>query len=358
MRHPLPVTNALSMESITDAIQYAKAGWLVLPVYETESTISDNYTLRCACNESCGRDAGKHPRVDGGSLVATQDTNKIAKWWRTWPNAHIGLATGVRSGVIVIDVDPKNGGFESLTALIKKHGRIPKTLTATTPSGGLHLYFSLPFGTTVYGSTCTLGLGLDVIGELGYVLAPPSTGYSWKKWPEGKDIPEPPEWLLRLVTDPEWFDDNGGPIKKHRNATILAIASDLRRCGLSATESAMHLLAVNEQRCVPPLPVYVVLELVEYSTAITTRPSYRVKKRWWEFWKKDIAHVELPDDFQINLSSGHERHDFDSEDDLVYEDDRDNKDELDLEDYLDLDDDLDFDDDLDLDVLEFRDDDE
>ena len=116
--------------------------------------------------------ADKHPLVNWGT-EATLDAGQIREWWKRWPNAMIGAPTGRRGGFVVIDVDRNNGidGFETLRT--KGFWIPPGTVEVTTPSGGAHYYFddwSDPVGT----SAGKMGLGIDVRGDSGCIILPPS----------------------------------------------------------------------------------------------------------------------------------------------------------------------------------------
>ena len=86
----------------------------------------------------------KRPLIAGGFRVASTEKSQIERWWRRWPLALIGLATGHRSGVVVLDVDRKGGidGFDTLAEL--GAAILPVTPLAHTASGGLHIYFRAP----------------------------------------------------------------------------------------------------------------------------------------------------------------------------------------------------------------------
>lgn len=97
------------MIMLKHALDYAARGWAVVPLHG----ISEG---RCTCGKPECRSAGKHPRISGGCHAATTDPETIEQWWRTYPDANIGIATGKVSGLIVVDVDAGEGktGFESL----------------------------------------------------------------------------------------------------------------------------------------------------------------------------------------------------------------------------------------------------
>jgi hypothetical protein len=116
----------------------------------------------------CGSD--KRPLVKWRA-AATTDHKQIEQWWRRWPSAMIGIPTGSVSGLTVLDVDRKGSvdGF----ATLQEHGwTIPEdAIEVQTPSGGSHFYFRY---TDERNSASALGPGLDIRGEGGYVIAPPS----------------------------------------------------------------------------------------------------------------------------------------------------------------------------------------
>jgi putative DNA primase/helicase len=145
------------------AVAYARRGWPIFPLH----SIRDG---RCTCGKDCGRDAGKHPRVEGGFKVATTDARQIEEWWRKWPDANIGIATGAVSRIIVIDVDGADG-LATLKSLVAQHAFLPRTAIVKT-ARGWHLYFQMPVGCERI--PCSTGDGLDVRADGGYVVAPPS----------------------------------------------------------------------------------------------------------------------------------------------------------------------------------------
>ena len=81
------------------ALRFARRGWRVLPLH----TASDG-KCSCAAGQSC-KHPGKHPRTRNGVKDATTDRTIIKAWWKRWPDANIGIATGQTSGIFVLDVD-------------------------------------------------------------------------------------------------------------------------------------------------------------------------------------------------------------------------------------------------------------
>jgi putative DNA primase/helicase len=147
----------------------------------------------------------KRPLTLRGFKDATTESAQIREWWKKWPQAMIGVPTGQISGLLVLDVDvdpAKNiDGFATLGDLERDHGAIPDTLSSTTPRGGGHYYFAWHSG--IRNSAGTLGSGLDVRGDGGYIILPPSCREDGRcyEWSEASaPIPlEAPEWLIDLA---------------------------------------------------------------------------------------------------------------------------------------------------------------
>ena len=157
--------------------------------------------------------------VPHGFRDATTARGAISAWWTVAPQANVGIACAP-SGVVVIDVDPRNGGDESLAALEREIGSLPRTWTVLTPSGGAHYYLRHQ-GSTVAG---TLGPGLDVKHQ-GYVVAPPSVHpnggvYAWDLGAhplESAIAPIPVAWLARLTRDRV----AAAPLERRRRARVV-----------------------------------------------------------------------------------------------------------------------------------------
>lgn len=176
------------------AWRYAERGWQVLPCHHITAT-------GCSCRKADCSSPGKHPRTASGFREATTSPGQVRQWWRRWPGANVGIRTGAQSRLVVLDVDPDHGGVEALRSLIAQHGRLPPGLRARTGSGGWHLYFAHP-GDSIPNSAGRLGPGLDVRGDGGYVIAPPSnhrSGGAYVFNDEAAPVPDMPDWLLRSV---------------------------------------------------------------------------------------------------------------------------------------------------------------
>jgi hypothetical protein len=158
----------------------------------------------CSCHQGADcKTPGKHPRLDNWPEAASSSIWTIADWWKQWPHANIGILTGARSGIVVLDVDPRSGGDDALAALIAEHGPLPETPTVLTGGGGTHYYFAHP-GEPLRGRELAPGLELKADGQ--FVVAPPSlTGgepvrppHLWELDTSPGDVPlaHPPDWLL------------------------------------------------------------------------------------------------------------------------------------------------------------------
>ena len=236
-----------SSHILTAALRYARRG---IPVFPCEP-------------------GGKRPLTRRGFKDATTDESKIRAWWRKWPEANVAIPTGAASGVFVLDVDPGRGGEESLRALKARHGPLPETCTVATGGGGLHFYFRMPAGKKVRCSAGSLGEGLDIRGDGGYVLVPPSrTGTAYQRRSEKSEIAEAPAWLVEALEEkkagkraagearfPVAIDMAGPKIPEgRRNVELTRIAGRLHDGTRDLARLTADLAEVNERRCSPPLP--------------------------------------------------------------------------------------------------------
>jgi hypothetical protein len=193
------------------ALGYAAHGWLVLPV---QTPLSDG---GCSCGADCGASRGKHPRTLHGLKEASRNPDRIWQWWRRWPDANVGIRTGRESGLVVLDVDMRYGGEASLERLEATCDRLPTTLIAHSGGGGRHLYFRHP-GQPIPNSTHLGGYaGLDVRGDGGYIVAPPSLHQSGQRyvWEDASHPPAVlPPWLYELLAPPGQLERRVPPITR------------------------------------------------------------------------------------------------------------------------------------------------
>ena len=178
------------------AADYAQRGWPVFPCHTPSHA-------GCSCCRPDCASPGKHPRTPNGLRDASTHPGVVASWWRRWPAANIGIVTGRPSGLIVIDIDPRHGGVESMQQLVRQHGPLPSGPRVRTGSGGWHLIYAQP-DREIRNSVNRVGPGIDVRGAGGYVIAPPSLHQAGERyvWTRHGDPPQMPDWLDRLVDRP------------------------------------------------------------------------------------------------------------------------------------------------------------
>jgi hypothetical protein len=176
---------------LTAALAYARHGIPVLPVHSPAASGG------CSCGRAgCDR-PGKHPRLPHGLTDASTDPRRIEMWWGRWPDANVGLRTGIEMDVA--DVDSVEG-WHALRHLLG--GAMPVGAQVRTGGGGWHFWFA----TTGFGNRVRLLPGVDWRGAGGYVVAPPSThasgaAYRWVHRP-GPHLPAGPAALLELIAGP------------------------------------------------------------------------------------------------------------------------------------------------------------
>lgn len=244
------------------ALLYAERGRPVFPLHSVDGEGV------CSCggpkvNPKCK--PGKHPRTPNGHISATTAPGKIKRWWRLWPNANIGIPTGERSGLLVLDVDHPAG----VEVLEEEYGPLPATRTHATGSGGMHVLFCYPESGERFGnSSGSLPAGFDIRGEGGYIVAPPSRTTRPYEVLDRLPLTDPPEWLLQALRKPqrtrtadagdrlaETTSPDGAPIPEGtRNGALASIAGGLRARGAELAELETKLLEINAARCEPPLP--------------------------------------------------------------------------------------------------------
>jgi hypothetical protein len=173
---------------------YAALGYPVVPMHAVRS----GGGCTCRAGPACP-DPGKHPRLTGWMRLAATDPGVVGRWWRRWPNANLGLATGRRFDVLDLDGDQ---GVEALRAAVQIAPWEHPGPVARSGSGGWHLLYA-PSG---LGNRVKLAAGVDWRGRGGLIVAPPSqhaTGrrYAWAR-PLTVALPEVPTGLRRLLALP------------------------------------------------------------------------------------------------------------------------------------------------------------
>lgn len=232
-------------DSAKAAKRYLARGWSVLPL----------------------RPRDKRPLIPWAHLQNERpSSDDIAEWFRRWPDANIGIVTGEISNLIVLDVDPKHGGDAALERLERRYGPLSATVEAATGGGGRHLYFAHPGG--LIRNRAGLAQGIDLRGDGGYIVAPPSTHTSGRlyEWVPGRtpdEIPLAPlpRWLMAPIQGArigrslsDWRQlVREGVTEGQRNSSVASLTGHLLWHGVDSDVALELLLAWNRMRCRPPL---------------------------------------------------------------------------------------------------------
>lgn len=249
--HGGPAARDLLTES---ALTYARLGWRVFPLWP----------------------GSKRPVFVGSFYQATTDPARIAAWWRANPAYNIGLATG--AGLLALDLDPAHGARPWLQAHADLLG---PTICARSGGGGWHFLYTLPPAVAIRNSVGRLAPGVDVRGDGGYLVLPPSRHpngrrYAWQ--------PDAAPWqcapgplaapllaVLQRAPTPTRARRGRGPLALPlgptipagtRNATLFSLAGTMRRRNMSPAAILAALQVENATRCRPPLPPAEVARLV------------------------------------------------------------------------------------------------
>jgi putative DNA primase/helicase len=233
----------------------------------------------------------KKPLVKWGA-AATTDAKQIKEWWRRWPNALVGVPTGRRSGLVVLDVDCKfdtANGFHTLADRFALYD-FPDTPQVFTRSGGHHVYFGAIDAEIRNSSGETgLGPGLDVRGEGGVVVVPsPGSGYAWHSRYNFDTV--------QLMPAPAWLGHRERPERTSSNGyhwfdpqECLAEACQRIR---TAADGQKHVTLNREVFSVGTLAAAGLLpeadarRSLEAATSILIRHSDADRKRTWETFKR------------------------------------------------------------------------
>ena len=209
----------------------------------------------CSCGRSDCTSPGKHPLTANGFKDATTDVAMIRDWWSRWPKANIGMPTGAISGIDIPDIDL--AGLDAFEKVLDEHGDITAPVVQTG-SGGYHVYLRHADG--VSNSAGKIAPGIDVRGDGGYVVLPPSiheSGYTYK-WivPLNGHLPEWPSGLLMIAKAPKAA--TGEPLADtipmgERNSTLTSFGGSWRHRGAPEAWIRAGLLAINAVACDPPL---------------------------------------------------------------------------------------------------------
>ena len=221
---------------LSAALEYAAWGWPVLPLIP----------------------GGKIPATAHGVHDATTDQERIRQWWTANPQANIGIAAGQRSGLMVLDVDPRNGGDDSWSRLVASNGQPPDTPQALTAGGGEHFLFRYDPAIR----SAKVADGVDLLADGRYFVAYPSRingrAYAWEASSDPSEgvapAPLPEAWRAAILGRRKEPAANDSLIIGNRNAGLTSLAGAMRRHGMAEAEILAALQIANETRCEIPLP--------------------------------------------------------------------------------------------------------
>lgn len=236
------------------ALEYAAFGLAVFPVIPPM--------------ENGEKSAGKKPYISNWQKEATSNKEKITEWWTKWPAANIGIATGRKSqGLVVIDLDIDDNkginGYETLKEWQNEHGELPETWQSITGRGGYHLFY---FDIEPHKNRVGLYEGVDIRGEGGYIIAPPSVHanghrYEWEQWREdGVNVARVDGLVRKFINGPEpqreesqnFHEPEKIPSGK-RVSSLIRLVGSLKAKGLENDSIMAAVKAENEAKCIPPL---------------------------------------------------------------------------------------------------------
>ena len=248
------------------ALAYARNGWKVIPLHSPTST-------GCSCGEPrqdpplCK--IGKHPRIASWQTAASYDVSQVEAWWTQWPDANIGLTL---EHLLVLDVDPRNGGLESLAELEAEHGSLENRSLQQSGGSGMHYLFA-PLTGFQPGKKGPEGLDF-LTGKGKYICVEPSLHdsggvYTWQVGPDPLTVARE---SIALTPVPQWLADASkgkatGKVDRKkpfilpeviaeggRDNILTSYAGSMRRSGSNEGEIVAAIKEANHGRCNPPLP--------------------------------------------------------------------------------------------------------
>jgi archaellum biogenesis ATPase FlaH len=253
------------MGAILDAaLEYAEAGYAVIPVKRSDKT----------------------PYTENGLLDASTDSEVIRKWWKKFPSANVAIACGNVSGnLFAIDVDikpekDKHGDF-SLENWQANFGRFPETVIQKTGSGGLHYFFRCN-RIAEFKNKVEAIPAVDIRGDGAYVVVSPSIyedgrTYEWEHGvsiTDKEEVAEANDSVIKLLelnrkNAPKSPTDTAQPFNVrnaksgNRNDTIFRFASGDCGRGVPYDICLEEALKLNERYCDPPLDDNEVIKTVQ-----------------------------------------------------------------------------------------------
>jgi hypothetical protein len=263
------------------ALRYAEQGLEVFPVHGIDAE------GLCTCGNSDCTSPGKHPIAAGGFKNATKDPVKVRKAFSR-PGLNVGIATGSPSGWWVLDLDGEAG----IAALDRwrqeaRADDLPPFPVVRTGGGGMHVFFRCD-GEEIRNTSKVGGVPVDVRGDGGYIVAPPSRHASGRSYAWDREIAvaleaPAPGWILDRVRRKPPAATTAHGVDRQRGM-VFEVAGDLgshpgeaegSRHSTAAKliggdlASGLPLEKVRERatgfaaRCTPPMQPAEVLRIVE-----------------------------------------------------------------------------------------------
>jgi hypothetical protein len=228
------------------ALRYVGLGWPVVPLKERS----------------------KEPAIKDWPNKAFSTPQEVKEYWSKHPDAGVGILTGPNSGLLVIDIDPRNGGEDTWDAMRESFDWVD-TAVVQTGGGGRHIYYRWPEDLDGARLPKSLGPGVDIQGEGRFVVAPPSVHpdggeYVWEGFelPTRDSISDPPQALVAAIRSEARARACAGasygtttkiPVGQ-RNTRLTSYAGRLRAKGLELEEIETLVLEKNRKACEEPLP--------------------------------------------------------------------------------------------------------
>lgn len=267
---PLSKTPEFPRDLREAALIYARLGWRVMPVN------------------------GKQPSIKDWPNNATTSEATISYWFGN--HKGIGILTGPESGLVALDIDPRNGGELSLKRLEEKLGKLPTTVTAATGGGGWHYLFRWFPGS----QKCKPAKGIDFQHSAGRMIvaapsAHPDTGvlYKWIISPLEAQLADLPSAWRDYLSNNTGASERTAELTKQdnlysaaipeglRNETLFRLGCALRYRGQSAAIITTAIHEANLERCQPPLSDEEAFEIVQ-NVLRTITEGKSLKTQWQE----------------------------------------------------------------------------
>ena len=269
------ISEQIKNKILSAALIYAYRGWQVLPLhYPVANGL-------CSCGRKDCNTPAKHPiaaLAPNGLKNATTDLSRIDQWFKD-SIRNVGIATGAVSGIVVLDIDNRHNGDLSLAGIERQYWPLPLTVRFLTGGGGEHILFKHPGG-HIPNSSGKIGQGIDVRGDGGYIVAPPSLHMSGRRYSVSVDhhlddvpLADVPAWLLNLMRNPSQEQNNPfqsswrtlltGVPEGQRNDALARIAGAVLHSSLDPYDGLELLLAWNIARCKPQLSPDEVIRTVD-----------------------------------------------------------------------------------------------